>query len=221
MSWLYVISWVFIGLGIITALILLAEVIRYPQNMRIMNVVWPITGFYFPVIGLVFYNRIGRPKPAIGHPLGPEMSPAGEVFLSTSHCGSGCIIGDIIGAPIVFLTSLTLLGSVLFAEYAVEFILAYILGVAFQYFPIRAMRHIPRGQAVVDAVKADTLSLVAFQVGMFAWMAIVYYLLMPAHRPGANSPIFWFMFQIGMVLGFLTSWPANLFLIKRGIKMEM
>jgi hypothetical protein len=35
--------------------------------------------------------------------------------------------------------------------------------------------------AIIDAVKADTLSLVAFEVGMFGWMAIVYFLLMPTH----------------------------------------
>ncbi|MES2221456.1 MAG: DUF4396 domain-containing protein [Acidobacteriota bacterium] len=34
------------------------------------------------------------------------------------------------------------------------------------------MRHLPVGQAVVAAIKADTLSIVAFQIGMYAWMAL-------------------------------------------------
>jgi hypothetical protein len=25
-----------------------------------------------------------------------------RIFLSATHCGSGCVIGDLIGAPIVF-----------------------------------------------------------------------------------------------------------------------
>jgi hypothetical protein len=216
MPWLNTISWVFIGLGIITALILLVEMIHHPQHMRIMNVVWPITGLYFPVIGLLFYRRIGSPTAGAG-----STSPAGEIFLSSSHCGSGCVIGDIIGAPIVFFAGLTILDSGLFAEFVVEFLLAYAFGVIFQYIPIRSMRNISRRQALVDAVKADTLSLVAFEVGLFGWMAIVHFQLMPAYRPEANSPVFWFMMQIGMALGFLTTWPANGFLIKRGIKMEM
>jgi Domain of unknown function (DUF4396) len=216
MSWLHTISWVFIGLGVITALILMAEMIRHPQHMSIMNVVWPITGVYFPVIGVLFYRWFGSPTAAAG-----STSPAGEIFLSSSHCGSGCVIGDIIGAPIVFFTGLTILGSRLFAEFVVEFVLAYAFGIIFQYIPIRSMRNISRREALVDAVKADTLSLVAFQVGLFGWMAIVHYLLMPVHPPEANSPVFWFMMQIGMVLGFLTTWPANAFLIQRGIKMAM
>ena len=226
MYWLHVISWVFLGFGGITALILVAEGIRHPQPMRIMNVVWPITGLYFPLICLLFYRWFGRPTDFGEHQHGQMLhgsstSAAKGIFLSSSHCGSGCVIGDIIGAPIVFFTGLTLFGSRLFAEFVVEFVLAYALGIIFQYIPIRSMRNISARQALVDAVKADTLSLVAFEVGLFGWMAIVHYLVMPAHPPEANSAVFWFMMQIGMVLGFLTTWPANQFLVKRGIKMEM
>ena len=216
MHWLYTTSWVFLGLGIITALILAEEMIRHPQPMSIMNVVWPITGLYFPVIGLLFYRWFGSPTAAAN-----STSPAGEIFLSSSHCASGCVIGDIIGAPIVFFTGLTILGSRLFAEFAVQFVLAYAFGIIFQYIPIRSTRNISAREALVDAIKADTLSLVAFEVGLFGWMAIVHYLLMSARPPEANSPVFWLMMQIGMVLGFLTTWPANGFLVKRGIKMAM
>lgn len=51
-------------------------------------------------------------------------------------------------------------------EYIIELMLAYAAGIAFQYFPIRTMRKVSVAAAVGDAVKADTLSLVAFEVGM-------------------------------------------------------
>jgi len=35
------------------------------------------------------------------------------------------------------------------------------------------------------------------------------------------SPVFWFMMQIGMILGFFTSYPANWWLVKKGIKQGM
>ena len=130
------------------------------------------------------------------------------------------MIGDILGPLIVLGFGLTLLGTVLFAEYAAEFTLAYVFGIAFQYFPIRWMRHVSPGEALIDAVKADTLSLVAFEVGMFAWMAIAYYILVPWH-PRPNSAVFWFMMQIGMICGFLTTYPANWLLIRWGIKKGM
>jgi Domain of unknown function (DUF4396) len=65
-----------------------------------------------------------------------------QTFLSATHCGSGCVIGDVLAPLIVFGFGLTLLGSVHFAEYVAEFVLAYAFGIAFQYFPIRSMRDV-------------------------------------------------------------------------------
>lgn len=53
--------------------------------------------------------------------------------------------------------------------HVVEFILAYIFGIAFQYYGMGFKKHDQPGQALKDAVKADTLSLVAFEIGMFGW----------------------------------------------------
>ncbi len=217
---LEIVAWIAIGLGLLTAIAIAIDEIRHPQKMRIMNVVWPITGLYFPVVGLWFYRAMGRPL-AVNAPARSGERPRWKtVFVSATHCGSGCVLGDIVGAPIVFFFGLTALGSVLLAEYTAEFILAYVFGIAFQYLAIRSMRKVPTGEAIMDAVKADTLALVAFEVGMFGWMAIVYYLLLPRH-PRPDTAVFWFMMQIGMVFGFLTTYPANWLLVKWGIKQGM
>ncbi len=116
---------------------------------------------------------------------------------------------------------LSFAGERLFAEYVVEFVLAYLFGIAFRYLPIRAMRGLGRREALLEAIKADTLSLIAFEVGMFAWMAVTYFVLFTPHRPGTSTSVFWLMMQIGMLLGFATTFPANWVLVKRGIKMGM
>ncbi|BAY10011.1 DUF4396 domain-containing protein [Calothrix sp. NIES-2098] len=36
-----------------------------------------------------------------------------------------------------------------------------------------------------------------------------------------NNPVFWFMMQIGMVCGFLTSYPVNWWLLSKKIKEVM
>jgi hypothetical protein len=62
----------------------------------------------------------------------------------------------VIGAPIVFAAGWTLFGERLFADYVVLFVLAYIFGIAFQYFPIRAMRNIPPQTALTPLpIRAD------------------------------------------------------------------
>jgi hypothetical protein len=59
------------------------------------------------------------------------------------------------------------------------------------------------------------------EVGLFGWMAVVYFLVFAARRPDASTAVFWFMMQIGMVLGLLTSYPANWLLVKSGVKSGM
>ena len=142
-----------------------------------------------------------------------------SVFVSTTHCAAGCVIGDIIGAPIVFWAGWTLFGSRLYAEFLVLFVLAYIFGIAFQYLPIRAMRRISWRDALVEAIKADTLALTAFEICLFAWMAFIYFQFVP--RSELTSPTYWFMMQIGMVLGFIASFPANWYLVRAGVKPGM
>jgi hypothetical protein len=131
------------------------------------------------------------------------------------------VLGDIIGAPLVFALGWTLFGTRLFAEYAVEFTLAYVFGIAFQYLAITAMRKMSPQAAILDAAKADTLSLVAYEVGMFGWMAVVYFLLMRTHAIDPSMAVFWFMMQIGLVVGVVTTYPANWLLVKWGVKGGM
>jgi hypothetical protein len=220
-QWLAVVSWVAIGMGLMTAGAIALDVSRRPRRMTIMNVVWPITGLYFPLVGWWLYATLGRPMAVDAGKMVDEKPRWKSVFLSATHCGSGCVVGDVIGAPIVCAFGLSLAGQRLFAEYVVEFVLAYVFGIAFQYLPIRAMGRLARREALLEAVKADTLSLTAFEVGMFAWMAVTYFVLFTAHPPGASSIVFWFMMQIGMLLGFGTTYPANWLLVKWGIKMGM
>lgn len=242
MNWLEFVSWIAIVLGILQAFIITIDVSRHPQKMMpIMNIVWPLTGLYFPVVGIWAYYRLGRNNGGdhsehmnhhgheqMNHDTHEHMEHHGHgnkpfwqsVFVSTTHCSSGCSLGDIIGVPIVALTGLTIAGSTLFADYAVEFILAYLFGIAFQYYGMGFKKQDEPGKAIKNAIKADTWSLIAFEIGMFGWMVLVHYVFF-IQMPMPTTAVFWFMMQIAMMLGFLTSYPANWILVKKGIKHAM
>ena len=199
-----------------------------------MNVVWPITALYIPVAGWWLYDSMGRPMAAGvatmehgGMNLSGSQSMNGRagyrssIFRSAMHCGAGCVVGDVIGAPVVKAMGWTVFGERLFAEYFVEFAIAYVFGIAFQYIPIRSVRRVRRHVALIDAVKSETLALIAFEIGLFGWMAVPYFLLFPQHPPEVETIAFWFVMQIGMMLGLPTSYPANWWLVKSGIKSGM
>jgi hypothetical protein len=234
---LTLISWASLGIAFICAIVIAVDEIRHPQKMWIMNVVWPVTALYFSVFGLWGYIRIGRrmAKDAMQGVSMDQMQPqmtgrekrAGhdptwrQTAVSDSHCGAGCVIGDVISEFSLFALGWTLFGSSLYAEYAGDLLLAWLFGIAFQYFAIKPMRNLSVKQGLIAAVKSDTLSILTFEIGLFGWMALTFFVLFPNPHLHPTAASYWFMMQIGMILGFFTSYPMNRWLIKSGWKEAM
>lgn len=231
------ISWISLAVAFLCALIIASDQTRHPQKMWIMNIVWPVTALYFSVIAVGAYFRVGRgmAKDAMpgmsndqmeGHKNGQE-NPARrnptwrQTAVSDSHCGAGCTLGDIIAEFSLFALGWTLLGKTLYAEYAGDLLLAWLLGIAFQYFTIKPMKNLSPVQGLIAAAKADTLSILTFEIALFAWMALTYFVFFPHPHLKPNQPGYWFMMQIGMVLGYFTSYPMNRWLVKLGWKEAM
>lgn len=185
-----------------------------------MDAVWPITAMYLGPAGMWGYLRLVRPrsrKPADAARYQPGREAAHGAAepawhggaLSASHCGAGCVRGDIVGGWLVFATAWQVAGERLYAEYIAELVLAWIFGIAFQYLSIKPARPgITARRALAGAIKADTLSILAFEVGMFAWMALAALAMFGGPVP-IHGPVFWFMMQIGLILGFVTTYPVN------------
>ena len=107
---------------------------------------------------------------------------------------------------------------------ALDFLFAFGLGIVFQYLAIVPMRGLSPGQGLIAALKADTLSLIAWQVGMYGFMALGQFILLPAlgaQRAEVDTAEFWFLMQLAMVAGFATSYPVNWWLVATGIKERM
>ncbi|KAK5175852.1 uncharacterized protein LTR77_000992 [Saxophila tyrrhenica] len=92
------------------------------------------------------------------------------VLIGVSHCGAGCVLGDIVGEWLVYGTNATLGGAMIWVELLVDYAFALLFGVAFQYFSIAPMSGDYGPKSVWRALKADFLSLTSFEVGAFGWM---------------------------------------------------
>jgi hypothetical protein len=226
--WLTALAWTALAVASASAAAILVDIHGrgYRQPMRVMEAVWPITALYFGPVAVWGYRRFGRPSSArwlAEHGAGapPDKPGWARVATGVSHCGAGCTLGDIIAALGVFALGATVGGAALWAEYIGDYILAVAFGLAFQYLAIAPMRGWSFRKGIVAAAKADILSLTAFEVGLFGWMALMAFVFFPDPHLHPDGPVYWFLMQIGMVLGFFTSWPANVWLIRRGIKEAM
>jgi hypothetical protein len=230
-------AWISLGIAFFCALVILIDEIRHPQKMWIMNIVWPVTALYLSVFGLWGYFRIGRgmtknasrgmPKDQMQRHNQTSGGQASrdptwqQTAVSDTHCGGGCVVADIIAEFSLFALGWSLFGKSLYAEYAGDLLLAWLFGIAFQYFAITSMRNLSLRQGLIAAVKSDTLSIITFEIGLFAWMALTFFVFFPHPHLRPTEGGYWFMMQIGMILGFFTSYPMNRWLIRAGWKEAM
>lgn len=235
--WLHGLSILSLILGLACATTIALDEVKRPQRMWIMNLVWPLTALFGSLLWLGFYWRWGRGQ------LGPERGPDGQtptprtpmsiaVAKGASHCGAGCALGDIVAEWLAFafpaiavgLGWKSLFSEKIFAVWALDFVLAFLLGVGFQYFTIKPMRDLSVKDGVVAALKADAASITSWQVGMYGGMAILQFLWFRGAYGGTadvDTPEFWFAMQIAMICGFCTAYPANWLLVRLGLKEKM
>jgi hypothetical protein len=238
-EWLHLLAWFSLLICIASAVWIMVDEFRSPQKMWIMNVVWPITGLYMGPLAIWLYWRT-RPamsaaanhgnrghdagkagKKAVQQESADEKDPSRlQTTVATFHCGAGCTLGDLLGETLVPAAALFFAGE-FGSKLLIDFFLAYLFGIVFQYFTVAPMRNLGFWDGLKAALRADTISIALFQVGMFGWMILVRYVLFPAPHLQSADPVFWFMMQIAMVIGFFMSYPANRWLIRKGWKEKM
>lgn len=220
----------FVLSGIISTVVIALDLVRRPQSMKIMNYVWVLTGLWAGILALVAYYTMGREPKVMKMDMMPDMNMKMEmpmrpmwqsVVLSTLHCGAGCTLADIIGEWVFYFIAASVGASLLLGSAIADYVLALIIGVIFQYAAITQMSKMSRGEALKKAFKADVLSLTAWQVGMYGFMAIVIFVIMGDEPVSRASLTFWFMMQIAMLCGFIIALPVNMLLIKVGVKKAM
>ncbi|OYX76079.1 MAG: hypothetical protein B7Y77_02670, partial [Bradyrhizobium sp. 35-63-5] len=181
-NWLSALAILAILIGCLCALVMLLDLMRRPQPMAIMNLVWPITGLYAGPLGLWFYFKYNRAKSARhaaqhgDHDATQHHGGDGKPFpvivaTGSTHCGAGCTLGDIIAESLAFAYPAIAVGfgwhslfdDKMFAVWALDFIFAFAFGIVFQYFAIAPMRGLSLRDGLIAALKADTLSLVSWQ----------------------------------------------------------
>ncbi|HDR9204401.1 TPA: DUF4396 domain-containing protein [Burkholderia vietnamiensis] len=229
--WLHALSVAWVASGILCASVVAADEAKHPQKAWVMNLVWPLTTLFGTVLWLAGYYAWGRNIPK------SENEDAGGAFpvivmKGTSHCGAGCALGDIVAEWAAFLFPglavwlgwHSIFADKTFAVWILDFIVAFLLGILFQYFSIKPMKQLSAAQGLRAALKADIASITAWQIGMYGLMAVIQFLWFGRMYGGiapVDSSEFWFAMQLAMLAGFATSYPINWWLVRAGVKEKM
>jgi hypothetical protein len=102
---LSLLAWISLAVALLSAVVIAVDLARgHRQHMTIMNLVWPVTRLWAGPLAVWAYFEYGRagdekaflaarknqlPPPNTQQPFGVLAAKA------TTHCGSGCTLGDI------------------------------------------------------------------------------------------------------------------------------
>jgi hypothetical protein len=108
--------------------------------------------------------------------------------------------------PLVLASGLTIAGIDLWVMLLVIGSLAIVLLFAFERASLS-------GLTVGAAAGAAVLTVLAFDIGMAGWMLLLHF---TEYMPPASEGSFWFLMQIGIVLGLATGYPVAVALARKG-----
>jgi hypothetical protein len=138
-----------------------------------------------------------------------------QVLGSTMHCVAGDGVGILTGAVIASVFHLTRVTDV-----ALEYVLGFGFGWSiFQALFMRGMTGGSYRRALSSAFFPELLSMNCLMAGMVPVMAIAL-----ASTPGSrdpSAPAFWFIMSMALLVGFITAYPMNWWLVSRHMKHGM
>ncbi|MBX0297966.1 DUF4396 domain-containing protein [Halomicroarcula sp. F27] len=177
---------------------------KYNQNIpSLMKFVWSLVIAYSGLFGLGVYWLTGRTQ------LDSD-SLWKQGFRSTSHCYSGCGVGEVIG-----ITAATIILSVsTLWLVALTFTLAFVGGFALTVGPLM-QEGVGFREAMWDAIWSETPSITIMEI-----VAIGTDLLL-AGEAGWTTPLFWTALLFSLTIGFFAAYPVNVALIAAGVKEGM
>lgn len=111
MAVLHIISVISLSLAFVSALCILGYVIRHPQSMKIMNVVWPLTGLWAGLCGLWAFFSFGRPKQ-----MAMKMDDSGDDMAGMGHDMKHNMNDMSMGSDLRFLAENSLIDSSLWGR---------------------------------------------------------------------------------------------------------
>ena len=132
---------------------------------------------------------------------------------STVHCLAGDATGIIAAAVIT-----AALGLPMWLDLIIEYTAGFAFGLfIFQSLFMKGMMGGTYGRALRNSFMPEWLSMNMMAVGMFPVM--IYGMMgrdMRAMEP--TEPMFWGVMSLGVVIGFVTAYPVNVWMVSKGLK---
>ena len=218
----FVVPWY--GFGLVAAAVVFFDSVTANKNVnQALKIGWVIIVTFFSIVGLMLYLWTCRP-PGINTKSGQEAQEYHHKFVSPQWkkvTGSviHCVAGDGLGIMTAMVVA-RLLDFPFWTEFWYEYLVGFIFGwFIFQTWSMENMGN-PLGLSLWKAGRAEFFSMATVMLGM----GLVMYFVTPAvvgESPDPTTAAFWGFASLGLLVGFIFTYPMNWWLVSIGWKHGM
>lgn len=213
-DWLTPVAWTYVGLSLLSAAFIAFDIFlrRHRHNSAATSLVWITSALYLGPFAVALYLRHGSAEAPSGG-VGAADEGVGSSAVAVLPGGGASAVAHLIAVPLVVAVGWTIAGMAMWPMMIVIAILAIIMLAIYERVAshARGTQH-TGGLSVIAATVVAVITVAAFDIGMIGWMVVLYF---NNAMPAVTEGTFWFLMQIGVVIGMLTAYPAVKWLLRR------
>lgn len=216
-DWLTPVAWTYIALSLLSVVVITVDI--YLVHHRHDNVgpelVWITSALYLGPFAVPVYLSRGRTRASSTASLTTRRTD--EAALAVLPGGGASAVAHLIAVPFVVAVGWTIAGV---AMWPMILLIAVLVVIMLAVYELVASRGVgsggARGFSLGAALGAAVITVVAFDIGMVGWMLLLYY---NSAMPAVTESTFWFLMQVGVIVGLVTGYPAVRWLLRRNLSV--
>ncbi len=213
-DWLTPVAWTYLTLSLVSAAYIAFDIyaLRHRRLSVATELVWITSALYLGPFAVAAHLRHSRANPtSTTVTAGAEQAESTAVAVLPG--GGASAVAHLIAVPLVVAVGWTIAGLAMWPMILVIAVLAIVMLAIYERVTSRGPRTgRTRGISVGSAIAAAFITVAAFDIGMVGWMLLLHFNDL---MPPVTDSTFWFLMQLGVILGLLTGYPAVSWLLRR------
>lgn len=214
-DWLTPVAWTYLTLSLLSAAFIAFDIylLRRRHPSVATELVWITSALYLGPFAVAIYLRRGRIKPASTSGTAGIAGEADGAAVAVLPGGGASAVAHLIAVPFVVAVGWTIAGLAMWPMILIIAALVFVMLTIYERVASRGSQTgRTRGISIGSAFAAAFITVAAFDIGMVGWMLLLHFNDL---MPPVTDSTFWFLMQIGVILGLLTGYPAVSWLLRR------
>ncbi len=214
-GWLTPVAWTYIALALLSTAAVAADIYlgRRRHHHVASELVWVTSGLYLGPFAVVAYLNRGRTTArTTASASGSTSAHRSDAAVAVLPGGGASAVAHLVAVPIVAAIGWTIAGLAMWPMILVIAVLATVMVAVYERVASNRTAGPSRRLTVGAALLAGFITVAAFDVGMVGWMLLLHF---NDAMPAVTEGTFWFLMQIGVIVGLITGYPAVKWLLAR------